>query len=100
MPKPWRLCSTPKVLKHKFAMGWMNIPDKSGIAQARYCLLRKRWTQREVRFFWTSLKHSRPGPNYRSSFSQAVANRAGQDYSICRLRFADFLLSLTGVILQ
>jgi len=27
-----------------------------------------------------------PGPNYRSSFSQAAANRAGQDYSIWRLR--------------
>ena len=62
-------------------MGSMNIPDKSGIAQARYCLPRKRWNQRKVRFFWTSLKHSRPGPNYRSSFSQAAANRAGQDYS-------------------
>jgi predicted ATP-dependent serine protease len=25
----------------------------------------ERWNLRKVRFFWTSLKHSRPGPNYR-----------------------------------
>ena len=45
-------------------------------------LTRKRSNQRKVRFFWTSLKHSRPGPNYRSSFSQAAANRVGRDYLI------------------
>jgi hypothetical protein len=28
MPQPWRLCSMPKVLKHKFAVAWMDIPGK------------------------------------------------------------------------
>ena len=71
------------------ACGAMNVPDKSRIAQARYCLRRKRWSQRKFRIFWTSLKRSRPGPNYRSSFSQAAANRAGQDYWIWRLRLPE-----------
>src|SRR6266516_6643598 len=74
MPPPWRLCSRPRVLKHKFAMGPMT-PDKSRTAQARCCLPKKHWNQHKVRFFWTCLKHSRPGPNYHSSFSQAAANR-------------------------
>src|SRR4029450_12731491 len=85
MPQPWRLCSTPKDLKHKFVMGQMNIPDKLQTGQARYCLPRKSWNHHKARFFWTPLKRNRLGPNYRSSFSQVAANRAGQDYSIWRL---------------
>ena len=46
-------------------------------------------TDRAGALFWTPLKRNRPGPSYRLSFSQAAANRAGQDYSIWPLQLPD-----------